>query len=160
MKKWRLQEGMCYTLNQLPSKIIKNTSIWSLEKRYWWTIYRAGIETLTWRMDLWGKERVGRTESSTETYPLPCVKSCWDKQIWNESSIPITLLCTRQGGNRTWLHTQPGAQRPRGVGWGRWQGRREEIHVYLWLIHSAAWQKLIHYNASILQLIKYKIKII
>lgn len=44
-----------------------------------------------------------------------------------------------------------------GVGWGRWQGRREEINVYLWLIHSAAWQKLIHYNASILQL---KIKVI
>ena len=135
MKKWRLQEGMCYTLNQLPSKIIKNVSIWNLEKWYWWTIYRAGIETLTWRMDLWGKERVGRTESSTETYPLPCVKSCWDKQIWNESSIPITLLCTRQGGNRTWLHTQPGAQRPRGVGWGRWQGSswgRRYIYTYGW----------------------------
>ena len=39
--------------------------------------------------------------------------------------------------------------------------QREEIHVHLWLIHSAVWQKPIQYNASILQLkIKHKIKII
>ena len=30
--------------------------------------------------------------------------------------------------------------------------QREEIHVHLWLIHTAVWQKPIQYNASILQL--------
>ena len=134
---------MCYTVNQLPSKkqsiciiyiyisICKNTSMWNLEKWYWWTIYRTGRETQTWVMDLWGKEKVGWIESSTEIYTLPCVKSYWDKQIWNEFSIPITLLCTRQGGNRTWLRAQPAAQRPRGVGWGRWEGSsRGRRYVY------------------------------
>ena len=46
-----------------------------------------------------------------------------------------------------------------GVVGGKFQ--REEIHVHLWLIHSAVWQKPIQYNASILQLkIKHKIEII
>ena len=46
-----------------------------------------------------------------------------------------------------------------GEGGGKFQ--REEIHVHLWLIHTAVWQKPIQYNASILQLkIKHKIEII
>ena len=48
-------------------------------------ICRAGIEKQTQKTDLWtqqGKERVGRTESSTEIHTLPYVKE-----------IELTISC-------------------------------------------------------------------
>ena len=55
-------------------------------------ICRAGIEKQTQKTDLWtqqGKERVGRTESSTEIHTLPYVKEIElanDKLLYNTAA--------------------------------------------------------------------------
>ena len=99
-----------------------NAYIWNLERQYWGTYLQGGNRDTDIENRLWqGKERVGRIESSIETYPLPDVKQTANGM----------LLCNPGSSTRSpW--------QPRGVGWhGRWEWGslgKGYMHTYSWLM--------------------------
>ena len=123
-----------------------NTSMWNLERWYWWTYLQGGLRDRDTRTDLWtwGEGTGEQTESSIKTETLPYVKldSQWKFAVW--------LRELKSGA--LW--------QSRGVGWGgRWEGRSRRrghtyrTYTYLWLIHVDMWQKPSQYcKAIVLQL--------
>ena len=89
-------------------------------------------------MNTVGKERVGQTERVALTY-IQC-------RVLNRQFVGSS--CTTQGAQSSSVMT-PRGEMAVGVG-GRL--KKEQIHVYLWLLHVAAWQKPTHYKAIIFQL--------
>ena len=82
------------------------------------------------------QERVGRTESSMETYTLPYVKQIAGGNLLYDS------------GSSNWCSVTTYRD---DMGWEVGQNfKREETYLYLWLIHVDAWQKPIQYCKAII----------